>query len=76
MDHEDFKIIIKKNGEIWVDLGNMDPQRIRHYKDILEEAIGPVKGELVISGDAGSSGGVYVVKEEEETDREQIKEGG
>lgn len=74
MDREDLKIIIKKNGEIWVDLGNLEPQRIRHYKEILEETIGPIKGELIRTGDAGSSAGVYVVKEiEEEADRGKIK---
>jgi len=47
MPREDIKIIIRKNGEIWVDLGDLEPQRIRHYKELFEEVIGPIKGEIV-----------------------------
>lgn len=52
MAREDVKIIIKKNGEIWVDTGNLAPQRVQHYKQIFEEVLGPIKGELA-SWDGG-----------------------
>ena len=84
MPHEDIKIIIKKNGEIWVDLGDMEPQRIRHYKEIFEEAIGPLRGEILGSDGSGSSGGVRMTDHfqvgetsSEETDKkERLKDGG
>jgi hypothetical protein len=79
MAFEDIKIIIKKNGEIWVDLGNLEPQRIKHYKDLFEEAIGPVKGELTGADGGGGYGGVPLTGRletgEEEEEKEQIKNG-
>jgi hypothetical protein len=79
MAFEDIKIIIKDNGEIWVDLGNMEPQRIKHYKDLFEEAIGPIKGELTGSDGGGGYGGVPLtgkLKTGEEEEKERIKNGG
>jgi hypothetical protein len=80
MAHEDIKIIIRKNGEIWVDLGGLSPQKIKHYKEIFEEAIGPIKGEIISSDGGGASGAVYLTDhlkiqdtEEEGKDREKIK---
>lgn len=79
MAFEDIKIIIRKNGEIWVDLGNLEPQRIKHYKDLFEEAIGPIKGELS-SADGGGSGGVPLTGRwktgEDDKEKEQIKNSG
>jgi|GEM_PF-577318 len=80
MSHEDIKIIIRKNGEIWVDLGGLEPQRVKHYKDLFEEAIGPIKGELSGSDGAGGSGGVQITDQAESEDqdkkREKLKNGG
>ena len=60
MPHEDIKIIIRKNGEIWVDLGGVEPQRIKHYKNLFEEAIGPIKGEIAGAESGGGEGGVLI----------------
>ena len=79
MPSEEIKIIIRKNGEIWVDLEGLEPQRIRHYKEIFEEVIGPIKGEITVTEGGGASAGVPLVEQEKETPekkREQIKENG
>ena len=79
MPHEDLKIIIKKNGEIWVDVGGLEPYRIKHYRELFEEAIGPIIGELTSADGGGSPGRVhfagYLSLEDEEEKRERIKKG-
>jgi len=76
MPREDIKIIIRKNGEIWVDLGDLEPQRIRHYKELFEEVIGPIKGEIVATDGGGASGGVQLVDQEIDEEKERLKHGG
>ena len=38
--HDDLKIIIKKNGEVWVQGPNLSPQRLQHYRQLFEDILG------------------------------------
>jgi hypothetical protein len=77
MPREELKIIIKKNGEVWVDLGGLVPVRLRHYRELFEEMLGPIKGELEAMDGGAPPGAVYVVEtpeaEEDEKDKGQIR---
>ncbi|MBN1901714.1 hypothetical protein JW926_10365 [Candidatus Sumerlaeota bacterium] len=79
MAFEDIKIIIKTNGEIWVDLGDMEPHRINHYKELFEEAIGPVKGSITGADGGGGKGAAPLLSQgitaDEKKEKEQIKDG-
>ncbi len=76
---EEFRIIIKKNGEVWVDLGNMEPQRLRSYRELFEETIGPIKSEIASTG-GGTPGAVGLTDlgkdEDSDKEREKIKGSG
>ncbi|MCX6999585.1 MAG: hypothetical protein NT106_04730 [Candidatus Sumerlaeota bacterium] len=76
MPREEIKIIIKKNGEVWVDLGGLAPVRLRNYRELFEEMLGPIKGELA-GMDGGTPGGVYLAEtpeaEEDEKDKRRIR---
>jgi len=74
MPHEKIKIIIRKNGEIWVDLGELAPQRIRHYKQLFEEVIGPIKGEIAGTDGLGGTGGVPLTDQVKDEEKEEQKE--
>ena len=58
----------------------MTPQRVKHYKELLEEAIGPIKGELESMDGGGASGGVMLTgrhkDSDEEEGQEKVKNGG
>ncbi|HOE63468.1 MAG TPA: hypothetical protein PKW18_08755 [Candidatus Sumerlaeota bacterium] len=74
MAREDVKIIIKKNGEIWVDMGNLAPQQVQYYKQIFEEILGPIKGELA-SWDGGTPPpAVRLAQSQQEEDEGEKKE--
>jgi len=74
MPHEKIKIIIRKNGEIWVDLGELEPQRIKHYKQLFEEVIGPIKGEIAGTDAGFGSGGVRLTDQVKDEKEEEQKE--
>ena len=40
MANEEFRVTIKKSGEIIADLRGLDKTRMRHYREILEEIFG------------------------------------
>jgi hypothetical protein len=72
MPREEIKIIIKKNGEVWVDLGGLAPVHLRNYRELFEEILGPIKGELA-GMDGGTPGGVHVVETPEAVEDEKDK---
>ncbi|GAB4320411.1 MAG: hypothetical protein Kow0059_14740 [Candidatus Sumerlaeia bacterium] len=41
--HDDLQIIIKRNGEVWVEGSNMPARRLLHYRRLLEEILGPTR---------------------------------
>ena len=74
MPYEKVKIIIRKNGEIWIDLGELEPQRIRHYKQLFEEVLGPIKGEIATRDGGWGSEGVPLTEQVKSGEEEEQKE--
>ena len=74
MPYEKVKIIIRKNGEIWIDLGELEPQRIRHYRQLFEEFLGPIKGEIAGTDGGLGSGGVPLTDQVKDEEKEEQKE--
>jgi hypothetical protein len=76
MPGDELKIIIKKSGEIWIDLGGLEAKKVRNYKDMFEEILGPIKGELMAEDGGTASGGVYISDffKDEEEDKEKIRD--
>lgn len=62
MKFEEFEIIIKKNGEIIVRINGLGEKRIRHYRQIFEEAIGPIREGLEVSSDTTPPGAVRLAE--------------
>ena len=57
MNYDEFTIVIKKNGEIVVRIEGMEDRKVRHYREIFEDTIGPVK-EIIEASDDAPPGGV------------------
>lgn len=64
MNYDEFEIIITKNGEIRVKLNGLEEKKIRYYREILEEAIGPVRKVIEISGEETPPGTVRFTETE------------
>ena len=73
MDTEEFEIVIKKSGEIVVKLDNLEKKRVRHYRELFEEAIGPAH-EVVEAGDDGTPPGLVRYSDAEKKKEEEKKE--
>jgi hypothetical protein len=48
MSIEDIEIRISKSGEVFVKIHGLTEERLRDYRQFLEEMIGPIHGELRI----------------------------
>ena len=68
---EELEIIIKPNGEIWVKVGNMEEERVRHYRELLESIIGPIKGVIRVDADSLPPGEVKLTTESEKEEKEE-----
>lgn len=77
MNSEEFEIVIKKSGEIVVKLDNLEKKRVRHYRELFEEAIGPTRDVVEIGDDGVPPGMVRYSdadkKKEEEKKEERLK---
>lgn len=77
MSTDEFEIIIKKNGEIIIKLDGLGEKKIRHYREIFEEAIGPVRQIIDVNSEAMPPGAVHLAEtehaEEEEKKREKLQ---
>jgi hypothetical protein len=67
MAHEEFRVTIKKSGELIADLRGLDKTRMRHYREILEEIFG--RSVEISAGEEMPPGGVKMTEEEKK--REQ-----
>ncbi len=79
MTTDEFEIVIKKNGTIYVRFDDVDEKKVRHYKEIFEEVIGPTR-EVTEIGDEGTPPGEvgYSEKgkkkeEEKDTGKERLQ---
>ena len=45
MDYDEFKITIKKDGTVEIQVGD-EVKKVRHYREIFQDAIGPIKQEI------------------------------
>lgn len=72
MAQESFTITIKKNGEIWVKLAGMKERRIRHYKDILSELVGPIIKEMAIKEDDLPPVDIKLKEKEDDSSQQKI----
>jgi hypothetical protein len=67
MAYEEFKIIIKKNGEIVADLRGLSKARMQHYREVLEEIFGPSRE--ISSPEEMPPSGVRMTEEEEKKEQ-------
>lgn len=40
---EELQIVIRKNGEVWVEGPGLTPRRLAHYRDLMEDILGPAQ---------------------------------
>jgi hypothetical protein len=72
MGYEDIEIRITKRGEIYVKIENATEERLRDYRAFLEEAVGPIHGEIHIERpDWEKPAELTTDKEEEEKRRRE-----
>ncbi|MCX7766261.1 MAG: hypothetical protein N2246_06115 [Candidatus Sumerlaeia bacterium] len=74
MNTDEFEIIIKKNGEIIVKLDGLGEKKVRHYREIFEEAIGPIRQVIDVSNESMPPGSVHLTEIEQTDTREKSKE--
>ena len=74
MQYDEFEIVIKKTGEIAVKLDDMEEKTVRHYREILEEAIGPVRENVEISGEGSPPGAVRLTETEKKEESQERRD--
>jgi hypothetical protein len=72
MAQEEFTIIIKKNGEIVVDMKELGKRTVQNYQQIFEETLGPVRVEPVLSGDEAPPSAVKLSDKERDKDKQKL----
>ncbi len=72
MEQEEFTIIIKKNGEIIVDMKELGKRTVQNYQQMFEENIGPVRVKPVLTGDEAPPSGVKLSEKEKDKDKQKL----
>ncbi|MFH0795067.1 MAG: hypothetical protein V2A74_13665 [bacterium] len=72
-DFEELIIRITKNGDIIVEMPGMAPRRVQQIRELMEEAIGPVKDQLDLSADPAPPAGVWIKEDEEEKQKRRLE---
>ena len=74
MDFDEFEIIIKKNGDMLVRIDGLEEKKFKHYREILEEAVGPVRERIEISDDAMPPGETRLSETDKHREDEKSEE--
>jgi hypothetical protein len=71
MAAEEFRIKITRQGEVWVDLRGLGEQRVRELRQMLEEIVGPIVGEVSLADESPGPAVRFVTDEGEQRHRIQ-----
>jgi len=70
MGIEEFEITISKNGEVIVKIDKFSERRVKYYREMLEEILGPIKVITIVPMEGIPPEGVKLSNEK---DRKQIR---
>jgi hypothetical protein len=69
--HDELKIEIKKNGEVWIHADGLSPRKLHQYRELLEEILGPAK---IISDSGDAPPPMHVKFESADEERDSLSD--